>query len=164
MAETLREVIDLPLAIKWPNDILVRGKKISGILTEMVMDADQVDYVVVGVGLNVNTRQEDMSPDIQDIATSLAILTGKTFSRVLILRIFLEKLEFYYRLFQDRQFESIRLRWKELSGLVGREVRIDGLDHPFTGEVMDLDQDGFLVLKLKDGTLQRIVAGDVLYV
>ncbi|MDR2861562.1 MAG: biotin--[acetyl-CoA-carboxylase] ligase [Syntrophobacterales bacterium] len=164
MAETLRETADLPFAIKWPNDIMVRGKKISGILTEMAMEMERIDYVVVGVGLNVNMRQEDMSPDIRDIATSLAISTGKVFSRVQILRAFLEKLEFYYGLFQARQFERIRLRWKELSGLIGKKVRIDGLDRPFTGEVMDLDQDGFLLLKLKDGTIQRIVAGDVLYV
>jgi len=163
MAETLREAVDLPFSIKWPNDVLVGGKKISGILTEMAMEMEQVDYVVVGVGLNVNTKQDDLAPDIRDIATSLAILTNKTFSRVQILRTFLEKLEFYYQLFQDRQFERIRLRWKELSGLIGRQVRIDGLEHPFTGEVVDLDQDGFLVLRLKDGTIQRIVAGDVLY-
>ena len=163
MVETLREMVDLPFAIKWPNDILVRGKKICGILTEMAMEMEQVDYVVVGVGLNVNTRQEDLLPDIQDIATSLAILTDNTFSRVQILQIFLEKLEFYYSLFQDGQFERIRLHWKKLSGLMGKDVRIDGLDRPFTGKVMDLDQDGFLILKLKDGSFQRIVAGDVQY-
>ena len=164
MAETLRETIDLPFAIKWPNDILVKGKKICGILTEMAMEMEQVDYVVVGVGLNVNTRQDDLSPDIQDIATSLAILGDKVFSRVQILRIFLEKLEFYYGLFRDGQFEDIRLRWKKLSGLIGKEVRVDGLDRSFAGEVMDLDEDGCLILKLKDGSLQRIIAGEVLYV
>lgn len=163
MAETLMELADLPFAIKWPNDILVNGKKISGILTEMALEMDQVDYVIVGLGLNVNTPAEAMADEIHEIATSLLMLTGKTFSRVEILRNFLKKLEDYYALFQDRQFERIRNRWKELSGIIGRHVKIENLDRAHEGEVVDLDQDGFLVLKGADGVLQRIVAGDVLY-
>jgi BirA family biotin operon repressor/biotin-[acetyl-CoA-carboxylase] ligase len=164
MAETLRELADLPFTIKWPNDILVNGKKISGILTEMSLEMDRIDYVIVGVGLNVNTPVEAMAEEIHEIATSLSILTGKSYSRVEILRNFLKKLEDDYALFQDRQFERIRNRWKELSGIIGRRVKIENLDRPYEGEVVDLDQDGFLVLKAADGTLQRIVAGDVLYV
>jgi BirA family biotin operon repressor/biotin-[acetyl-CoA-carboxylase] ligase len=91
------------------------------------------------------------------------MLTGRTFSRVGILRTFLAKLESYYALFQDRQFARIRDRWKKLSGIIGKQVKIENLDRPYEGEVVDIDQDGFLVLKSPDGTLQRIVAGDVLY-
>ncbi len=163
MAETLLDQVDLPFAIKWPNDILINGKKISGILTEMALEMDRVDYVVVGLGLNVNTPEEAMAEEIRDIATSLRMLTGKTFSRVDILRGFLEKLEYYYALFQDRQFERIRDRWKELSGIVGKQVKIEGLDRAYEGEVVDLDRDGFLILRKPDGICERIVAGDVLY-
>lgn len=163
MAETLLETADLPFTIKWPNDILVNGKKISGILTEMSLEMDRVDYVVVGVGLNVNTPEEAIAEDIRDIATSLRMLTGKIFSRVRLLQVFLEKLEYYYGLFQNRQFEKIRDRWKELSGIIGRQVKIENLDRAYEGEVVDIDQDGFLVLRSSAGELQRIVAGDVLY-
>jgi BirA family biotin operon repressor/biotin-[acetyl-CoA-carboxylase] ligase len=163
MAETLLSFADLPFTIKWPNDILIHGKKISGILTEMAMEMDRVDYVVVGLGLNVNTPAEAMAEEIHEIATSLQILTGKTFSRVAILRHFLKKLEDYYALFQGRQFEVIRNRWKTLSGILGRQVKIENLDRAYQGEVVDLDQDGFLVIREADGSLQRIVAGDVLY-
>ena len=164
MAETLLETADLPFTIKWPNDILVNGKKISGILTEMSLEMDRVDYVVLGLGLNVNTPGEAMAEEVREIATSLRILTGRTFSRAKILQIFLDKLEQYYTLFQDRQFVRIRDRWKELSGIIGKYVKIENLDRPYEGEVVDIDQDGFLVLKSPDGTLQRIVAGDVMYV
>lgn len=163
MTETLLERASLPFAIKWPNDILVEGKKIAGILTEMALEMDRVEYVVVGVGLNVNTPEEVMAEEIRDIATSLHMLTGKNFSRVDILRGFLVKLEQYYALFQDRQFERIRDRWKELSGIIGKQVKIEGLDRAYEGEVIDLDRDGFLILKASDGHLERIVAGDVLY-
>lgn len=163
MAETLMMLVDLPFTIKWPNDILIHGKKISGILTEMAMEMDRVDYVIVGLGLNVNTPAEVMAEEIHEIATSLKILTGKTFSRVEILQNFLKKLEDHYALFQGRQFEVIRNRWKELSGIIGRHVKIENLDRAYEGEVVDLDQDGFLVLRAGDGKLQRIVAGDVLY-
>lgn len=163
MVETLLGFVDLPFTIKWPNDILIQGKKISGILTEMAMEMDRVDYVVVGLGLNVNTSEEAMAEEIHEIATSLKILTGKTFSRLEILQHFLKKLEDYYALFQGRQFEVIRNRWKELSGIIGRRVKIENLDHAYEGEVVDIDQDGFLVLRLPTGALQRIVAGDVLY-
>jgi len=163
MAETLLERADLPFAIKWPNDILVGGKKISGILTEMALEMDRVDYVVVGLGLNVNTPAEAMAEEIREIATSLRMLTGKIFSRVEILRAFLAKLEHYYALFQDRQFERIRNRWKELSGIIGKQVKIEGLDRAYEGEVVDLDRDGFLILRTSDGAFERIVAGDVLY-
>ena len=163
MADTLRETANLPFTIKWPNDILVHGKKISGILTEMSLEADHVDYVVIGVGLNVNTPEEAFNNEIHDIATSLRMLTGKTFSRVRILQSLLRKLEQDYSLFQEHRFEEIRQRWKELSGIIGKRVKIEGLDHVYEGEVIDIDRDGFLMLKLADGTLQRIVAGDVLY-
>ncbi len=163
MAETLLKTADLPFTIKWPNDILVNGKKISGILTEMSLEMDRVDYVVVGVGLNVNTEADAVAEDIRDIATSLRILTGQSFSRVAILRDFLKRMEHYYELFEKRQFAVIRDRWKELSGIIGRYVKIENLDHAYEGEVVDIDQDGFLVLRLTTGELQRIVAGDVLY-
>jgi BirA family biotin operon repressor/biotin-[acetyl-CoA-carboxylase] ligase len=163
MTETLFEMVDLPFKIKWPNDILIEGKKISGILTEMSLEMERVDYVIVGVGLNVNTEPDAMEDEIREIASSLRILTGKVFSRIQILQVFLKRLEHYYDLFQDRQFETIRNRWKELSGVIGRQVKIINPDGVCEGEAVDIDSDGFLVLRSPTGDFQRIVAGDVLY-
>jgi len=160
-AETLLANAALPFTIKWPNDILVGGKKIAGILTEMSLDRDRIDYVVIGLGLNVNTRAESMPPEIAGIATSLCAVTGRMFSRAELLRTFLEKLESYYGLFQERHFEPIRERWLDLARIIGKHVKIAGVGHTYEGEVVDIDRDGFLILKSLDGTVERILAGDV---
>jgi BirA family biotin operon repressor/biotin-[acetyl-CoA-carboxylase] ligase len=160
-AETLLAHADIPVAIKWPNDILVSGKKIAGILTEMSVDMDRIDYVIIGLGLNVNTPASGLPPEIKEIATSLCAETGRVFPRVELLQTYLEKLEGYYALFQERNFGPIRERWLELSKIIGRQVKIAGVERTYEGEVVDIDPNGFLILKSPDGSTQRILAGDV---
>jgi BirA family biotin operon repressor/biotin-[acetyl-CoA-carboxylase] ligase len=160
-AETLLVHAAIPVAIKWPNDILVSGKKIAGILTEMSVDMDRIDYVIIGLGLNVNTPAAGLPREIAGIATSLRIETGRAFPRVELLRSYLENLEGYYTLFQQRNFEPIRRRWLELSRIIGKQVKIAGVECTYEGEVVDIDPNGFLILKSPDGTTQRVLAGDV---
>ena len=160
-AEALLVHAAVPIAVKWPNDILVGGKKIAGILTEMRLDGDRIDHVVIGMGVNVNTPAESLPPEIAATATSLRAETGRTFSRAELLRTYLEKLEGYYALFRERRFEPIRERWLALARIIGKPVKIVGVDHTYEGEVVDIDPNGFLILKSTDGTVQRILAGDV---
>ncbi len=160
-AEALLSHADLPVSVKWPNDILVGGKKIAGILTEMRLDGDRIDHVVIGMGVNVNTPAESLPPEIAAIATSLSAETGRTFSRAGLLRTYLEKLEGWYTLFRERRFEPIRGRWLEIARIIGKSVKIAGVDRIYEGEVVDIDPNGFLILKSPDGALQRILAGDV---
>ena len=160
-AEALLVHADLPVSVKWPNDILVGGKKIAGILTEMRLDGDRIDHVVIGMGVNVNTPAESLPPEIAAIATSLRAETGRTFSRAELLRTYLEKLESWYALFQERRFEPIRERWLDLARIIGKQVKIAGIDRTYEGEVVDIDPNGFLILKSPDGDVQRILAGDV---
>lgn len=160
-AEALLSHADLPVSVKWPNDILVGGKKIAGILTEMRLDGDRIDHVVIGMGVNVNTPAESLPPEIAAIATSLSAETGRTFSRAGLLRTYLEKLEGWYTLFRKRRFEPIRGRWLEIARIIGKSVKIAGVDRIYEGEVVDIDPNGFLILKSFDGVLQRILAGDV---
>ena len=150
-----------PSAVKWPNDILVGGKKIAGILTEMRLDGDRIDHVVIGMGVNVNTPAECLPPEIEAIATSLCALTGRTFSRAGLLRTYLEKLESWYALFRERRFEPIRERWLEIARIIGKQVKIAGVDRTYEGEVVDIDPIGFLILKSPSGAVERILAGDV---
>ena len=160
-AEALLVHADLPVSVKWPNDILVGGKKIAGILTEMRLAGDRIDHVVIGMGVNVNTPAEGLPPEIAVIATSLCAETGQTFSRAELLRTYLEKLEGWYALFRERGFEPIRERWLALARIIGKPVKIAGVDHAYEGEVVDIDPNGFLILKTPNGALQRILAGDV---
>ncbi|MHB8770592.1 MAG: biotin--[acetyl-CoA-carboxylase] ligase [Syntrophales bacterium] len=160
-AEALLAQAALPLSVKWPNDILIGGKKAAGILMEMRLAGERISHVVIGLGVNVNTPAEEMPPEIRPIATSLCVATGRTFSRVALLRSLLEQLEQWYGLLQMGHFERIRKRWLELARIVGRRVTIAGVDCTYAGEVVDIDPTGFLILKSPDGTAQRILAGDV---
>ncbi len=160
-AEALLVHTALPVSVKWPNDILVGRKKVAGILTEMRLAGDRIDHVVIGMGVNVNTPAEGLPPEIAAIATSLRAETGQTFSRVGLLRTYLEKLEGWYALFRERRFEPIRERWLEIARIIGKQVKIAGLDRTYEGEVVDIDPNGFLILKSPDGGVQRILAGDV---
>jgi BirA family biotin operon repressor/biotin-[acetyl-CoA-carboxylase] ligase len=160
-AEALLAQAALPVSVKWPNDILVGGKKIAGILTEMRLAGDRIDHVVIGMGVNVNTPAESLPPEIAAIATSLCAFTGRTFPRAGLLRTYLEKLEGWYALFRGRRFEPIRERWLEIAQIIGKQVKIAGVDRAYEGEVVDIDPTGFLILKSPDGGIERILAGDV---
>ncbi len=160
-AEALLAQTTVPLSVKWPNDILIAGKKVAGILTEMRLDGERISHVVIGLGANVNTAAEEMPSEIRPIATSLFAATGRTVSRPALLHSLLERLEHWYGLLQEGHFERIRARWLDLAAIVGRRVTIAGVERTYEGEVVDIDQTGFLILRSPDGTLRRILAGDV---
>lgn len=162
LAETLLEVTGLPVLIKWPNDILIRGKKLAGILTEMSMEMDLVDYVVVGLGLNVNTPANRFPRDIARIASSLHAETGKTWSRAGLVRRFLFWFEHYYDKITGQGFSAVMRRWKELSDIIGRRVTVAMVDEKKNGRVRDVDDDGVLILEDEAGQIHRIMSGDVL--
>ena len=159
VAEALLSLTRLKIAIKWPNDILVGGKKLAGILTEMTTQADNIDYVVVGLGLNVNTPR--FPDDIRDKATSMLIETGKRFSRVRIIREYLKWYETYYEVFKNIGSEPIRKRWRELTNMIGQQITIEMIDKRYSGEVQDIDKDGALIITDRTGKSHRIIFGDV---
>lgn len=160
-AEAINLLTRLNARIKWPNDILVGGRKIAGILTEISADMDGIDYVVVGIGINVNISREDLGDDIREIATSVLIETGGPLARSRLVRAFLEQFEIYYRIIQDQGFEPIRKRWKDLSGIIGRRTRVEMIGKTLTGQVFDIDTDGVLLLTDDLGARHRIVSGDI---
>ena len=161
VAETMLSMTSLNINIKWPNDILVKGRKIAGILTEISMEMDRIDYMVIGVGINVNTPRKSLPPDIRDIATSVFMETGKPYPRIALLRAYLEWLEIYYETFKTKGFEPVMNRWKSLADIIGHRVSVDMIDRVRVGEVLDVDKDGFLILKEQGGALERIISGDV---
>ncbi len=149
----------LKINIKWPNDILVNGKKVAGILTEISTEPDAIDYVVVGLGLNVNTP--GFPDDIKEIATSLFVETGEHFSRVRLIREYLQWHEKYYEIFKRVGFEPVIKRWRELTNIIGHRIMVEMIDEKYIGEVQDVDNDGVLILKDDRGRLHRIISGDV---
>jgi BirA family biotin operon repressor/biotin-[acetyl-CoA-carboxylase] ligase len=161
-AEALLFLTGLDVSIKWPNDIMVKGKKIAGILTEISTEMDAIDYVVVGLGLNVNTG--NFPGDVKEKATSVFIETGKPFPRVKLIREYLKLHEKYYWIFKRIGFEPILNRWKEFAEIIGRRVTVEMIDKKCVGVVQDIDNDGFLILKNNNGEPHRIISGDVTFV
>ena len=161
LAETLISMMKLKLRIKWPNDILVNGKKLAGILTEISTEMDAVNYIVVGLGMNVNTRFENFPSEIKKSATSILIETGNRVPRIKFIQNYLKLYEKYYNMFKKNDFEPIMKRWKELADIIGKQIRVDVIGKTHIGKVIDVDNDGVLILKDDQGRLQRIFSGDV---
>ena len=161
LAETLISLMKLKLRIKWPNDILVNGKKLAGILTEISTEMDEVNYIIVGLGLNVNTQFEKFPQEIKENATSILIENGKQFPRVRLIQHYLKLYEKYYDMFKNNDFEPIMKRWRELADIIGKQIRVDVIGNTHFGKVVDVDNDGVLILKDNQGMLQRIFSGDV---
>jgi BirA family biotin operon repressor/biotin-[acetyl-CoA-carboxylase] ligase len=161
VAETLLALTSLPVKIKWPNDLIAGGKKLGGILTQVSTEMDAVDYVIIGLGLNVHTPANGFPEDLRDKATSIFRETGAPCSRIDLLRLYLEKMETWYNLSGSEGFSRVLERWKELSDVIGRQVSVDFLNGRHTGEVLDIDESGALILRDQEGKLQRIVSGDI---
>ena len=161
VAEALLSLTSLKIKIKWPNDILIAGRKVAGILTEISTDMDRIDYVVIGVGVNVNTPRKSLRSDIRQTATSVFMETGKVFPRIALLRAFLEWLEIYYEAFKTKGFDPILNRWKHLADIIGQRISVALMDSVRVGKVLDIDKDGFLILQDREGTIERIISGDV---
>ncbi|MFY0516933.1 biotin--[acetyl-CoA-carboxylase] ligase [Lysinibacillus sp. UGB7] len=148
-------------AIKWPNDLLVNGKKCTGILTEMQAEADLVQALLVGVGINANQVATDFSPDISDIATSLRLEAGEEINRAALVATILQYLEQFTDLFVNEGFASIKGLWEELSCTIGQRIEVTTIRERFEGVASGITEDGVLQLTLNDGTVRTIYSGDI---
>ncbi|OPY10895.1 MAG: Bifunctional ligase/repressor BirA [Syntrophus sp. PtaB.Bin001] len=160
-ADALEGSTGLPVRIKWPNDILVRDRKMAGILTEIGTEMDLVDFAVIGMGLNVNIPELSFPDNLRTPATSILIESGQTFPRVRLLQSWLEALEKYYDLFRRGSFDVILSRWKLLTDILGKRIAVDLPGRQYAGEVQEVDENGVLILREPDGTFQRIFSGDI---
>jgi len=161
-ANALAGATGLEARIKWPNDIFVRGKKVGGILSEMEAEGARVRFIILGVGLNVNWRREDIPPDLREIATSLRAEAGREFSRAEVAAVFLEELEREYALFLKDGFSTkLREEWNRLSWVNRKWVTITMLGKKIEGQVLGVDTDGALLVISREGETQRFIAGDV---
>ncbi len=161
VAQAIQRVTNLSPKLKWPNDIFLQDRKVGGILTEMSAEMDRLDWVIVGIGLNVNAPRESFSDEISEIATSLRIENSNPVPRVKLLQTLLAELEMLYVEFREYGFEQIREKWKVLSNTVGEQVVISSSAGEMAGLAVDIDSDGALIIRTEDGSLEKIIAGDV---
>jgi BirA family transcriptional regulator, biotin operon repressor / biotin---[acetyl-CoA-carboxylase] ligase len=154
----IRKTTGLKCELKWPNDVLINGKKVCGILLESRAAANTVDYAIIGIGINVNMKLADY-PEISAIATSLADKTGNEVSRTALLQnLFSEMEKLYLRL---RAGESILAEWRENLVTMGKQIHVRAGDDIFEGIAESVAEDGSLMLRCADGRLMQFMAGDV---
>ncbi|HWC60390.1 MAG TPA: biotin--[acetyl-CoA-carboxylase] ligase [Verrucomicrobiae bacterium] len=147
--------------IKWPNDILIGGKKVAGILTELSAELDRVKHIILGIGVDVNLGAAEFPQDLRKIATSLKIEAGKTISRADLAVRILRELDADYARICSGKFESVAHEWEEHCGTIGHPVTIHVGDRKIHGRAESLDDDGALLLRTEHGTLERVIGGDV---
>jgi len=164
VCDCLRSLLDLKPEVKWPNDVLVNGKKVCGILTELVKGKGGEQGIIVGVGLNVNRSSSSFSPEIREKATSLLIETGRRISRLSVLGAMMKAFEDEYFLFQKGHFEEIIRRWKGYSSMLGRRVSLHAGKREVQGSVVDLEDSGALVVLLDNGRTESFLSCDCMFV
>lgn len=157
VCQTVREMTPLEAKIKWPNDILIDGRKLSGILMELNADMDGVKFVILGIGLNVNTPLKSLPAH----AASLKSETHKAYSRVALLQALLKNLETWYHIFQHQGSKPILQKWRQWSDTLGRNVRLEDQQGIVEGMAVDVDEMGRLMLEDKSGRILRRMTGDV---
>jgi BirA family biotin operon repressor/biotin-[acetyl-CoA-carboxylase] ligase len=148
--------------LKWPNDILLNGKKIAGILSEMELEGPEIRCVILGVGINVNWKQEDFTPELQNSAGSISTETGKEVDRAAIAAAVFEELEAEYSRFLKEGFSPrLREEWNRLSWINHKRVTAVWRNEILEGRALGLDQDGALLVEGQGGEIHRFLAGDV---
>ena len=147
--------------IKWPNDLLMNGRKVSGILTEMQAEADGIHSVIIGIGINVNQQQSDFPAELQTIATSLAIETGTRQSREACMAAILAQFESLYSRYCESGFSEIKHLWEKHAISIGKVVTAVTARERITGTALGITDEGVLLVKDEGGSVHRIFSADI---
>ncbi|OGP14944.1 MAG: biotin--[acetyl-CoA-carboxylase] ligase [Deltaproteobacteria bacterium GWA2_54_12] len=147
-------------AVKWPNDILIGGRKTAGILLEMDSEPDRVHFVIAGIGVNLNIKQDSFPEYISQTATSLIEETGSPVDRAVFTANLLASMERWYGVYLSEGFVPVLAAWKGYFASAGRPVKVTFFDKTVTGVCAGVDEDGALLLE-RDGRIERVLSGDV---
>jgi BirA family biotin operon repressor/biotin-[acetyl-CoA-carboxylase] ligase len=158
VCDAASDLAGLTTTIKWPNDVRVGGKKLSGILVETEVVGNEIDHAVVGIGVNVNLDAAKY-PEIAETATSVMAESGRKFDRSCALRSVLEHLDRYYA--RIRSGSSLTTEWAAKLDTLGKVIRVQWRDHVTEGTAETVDDQGNLILRKSDGSKVSVVAGDV---
>ena len=165
LVETLK-YFDFTPQIKWPNDILINNKKVSGVLTEMKSTGEKLDFIIVGIGLNVNLTKDLIEKNLPDEAsniTSLYIENGNEFNREYVLSKLINSLDRYYLKFIRDGIHSITAEWAAEWGKLNETISIDISGEIVSGIVRKVDSYGYIFLEKPDGNLEKVITGDIIF-
>ncbi len=160
VASAVRSYPGLEAGIKWPNDVLLAGKKVAGLLSEMSAEPDRIRHIVLGIGVNVNMDPRKLPADVRPLATTLAAAAGRPVDRTAFLRQLLGELDRWYALFLKDE-AAVLSAWRSLNVTLGRRVAVRTGGPAMEGSARDVDDEGRLVVVLDSGTVHHVAAGDV---
>jgi BirA family biotin operon repressor/biotin-[acetyl-CoA-carboxylase] ligase len=158
-ADAVGEATGLRPALKWPNDLLLEGRKLAGLLTEVGFEGETLAWVVVGMGLNVNVDFASQAPELTDRAISLVMALGQPVSRLPLLQSYLSEVERRYVAL--RAGHSPHQEWAARLATLGQHVTIQASDGVYQGRAESVDEAGALLLRRPDGQIMRVLSGDV---
>ncbi|WP_010501030.1 biotin--[acetyl-CoA-carboxylase] ligase [Paenibacillus elgii] len=161
LCRAIRSTTGVEAGIKWPNDLLVGGKKVAGILLESSAEDERLQHVIAGVGISVNLQSDDFPPELRDTATSLAIEAGRQVDRIEVLSRFLLEWEQLYGLYRLEGFAPIKLLWEALTVSLHRNIRCRTPQGELEGFAEGIDEHGALQLRLADGTVKKLYSADI---
>ena len=162
LRRAFKSTTGLTADIKWPNDLLIGGKKTAGILTEMSAEMDRVRHVILGIGVDVNQDADEFPPELRSIATSLKIEAGAAISRAELAVEILRELDADYARIRGGKFSEIADEWEDACVTIGKNVAVHVGERHFRGHAESLDDDGALLVRTEHGHLERVIGGDVM--
>ena len=161
LVRAIQDKTNISPEIKWPNDLMIQGKKVAGILTEMSAELDTVRHVIVGIGIDVNQTASEFPADIQSTATSLKLATGKNISRTDLAITILRELDQDYSRIVRGKFSAVADEWASHCSTLGRQVKIEVGQRRIIGRAEALDESGALLLRTEHGRVERVTGGDL---
>jgi len=162
IVRAIKELTGIQGLIKWPNDVMIHDKKVCGILTEMSAEMDLINWLVVGIGINVNIDRCEFAKEIKDISISLKEMTKKRVSRIQLVQIFLREFEKYYNMLIQKESTIILNEWKNYSHTIGKRIDVKVGDRLISGQAIDINDRGALMIKKDDGEILEIISGTLL--
>jgi BirA family biotin operon repressor/biotin-[acetyl-CoA-carboxylase] ligase len=161
VAKTLHCLYGLKTEIKWPNDVLIDGKKVCGILTESSTNGKNVNIIVAGIGINANFILKALPDDLRMTATTLKEVLGKNVDIEKLICALLKEFEEHYELFREKKFKALLEEWRKTAGFLGKRIEVTSFGENWIGRAFDIDESGALIVELKDGEKKRVLSGDV---
>lgn len=159
ICEAIKKTVDLDTQIKWPNDIIIHNKKLGGILTELSAEMDEINFLIIGIGLNVNNDKKNLVAS----ATSLKEQKKESVNRVSLLQEILRRIEINYLLFQNKGSAAIIDEWRQHNITLGKRVKVYCHKEHLEGEASGIDSDGGLLIRKDSGVIEKVMAGDVVH-
>lgn len=161
IVRAIENIAGIEATIKWPNDIMLNSRKITGILTELQSEPDRVKAIILGIGMNVNQDEEDFPLELKEIATSLKIACGRHIDRAKLIAEILGFIELYTKMYEKHGFGPIKLLWEGYSNISGKRIRAVMLNETVEGTALGISEEGLLELQLDNGEVRGIYSADI---